>query len=86
MSVSLPATISVGEDEGIVEICATMSAMEDTQRNLTIILATENDTGMNCRMHNNEYNVFLQQLFLITRLYILLRHLLLDPLTMPPDV
>ena len=45
VSVSLPATIIVGEGEGMVEVCATLSAMEDTERNFMITLTTDDDTG-----------------------------------------
>ena len=45
VSVSLPAMISVGESGGMMEVCATLSAMEDTQRNFTILLVAEDDTG-----------------------------------------
>ena len=46
MTVSLPTTISIGEGEGIVEVCVTLSAMEDTERNFDIALATKDDTGI----------------------------------------
>ena len=45
MGVSLSATKTVGEDEGMIDVCATLSAMEDTERNVTIVLVTEDGTG-----------------------------------------
>ena len=45
MSVFLPATVRVVE-EGMVEVCATMSATQNTERNFTVTLATEDGTGM----------------------------------------
>ena len=45
MTVSLPNAINIGEGEGMVVVCATLSATEDTERSFTITLATEDDTG-----------------------------------------
>ena len=45
VTVSIPATESVGEEDGMVEVCATLSAMEKTERDFTITLATSNDSG-----------------------------------------
>ena len=45
MTVSVPATISSDEGDGMVQVCATLSAMEDTQRDFTITLGTSDDTG-----------------------------------------
>ncbi len=45
VAVSVPAMLSVGEGDGIVQVCATLSAMEDTERNFTITLATSDGTG-----------------------------------------
>ena len=87
VSVSLPAMVNVGEGEGMVEVCATLSAMEDTERNFMIILTAVDDTGelTNCYSVKYMYS-FQQQMSLTTRLFLLLRRLLLDPLTLPPDV
>ncbi len=45
MTVSVPAMLSVGEGDGMVQVCGTLSAIEDTERNFTITLATSNGTG-----------------------------------------
>ena len=46
VSVSVPAMVSVGEGDGMVQVCATLSAVEDTERDFTITLATSDGTGM----------------------------------------
>jgi hypothetical protein len=46
VTVSIPAMMSVGEGDGMVQVCATLSAVDDTERNVTITLATGEDTGM----------------------------------------
>ncbi len=43
--VSIPTMLSVGEGDGIVQVCATLSTVEDTERNFTITLATSDSTG-----------------------------------------
>ena len=46
VTVSLPAFVSVvEEDELMVSVCATLSAMEDTQRNITVTFLTSDSTG-----------------------------------------
>ena len=45
MTVSIPAVVSVGEEDGMVQVCATLSAVEDTERDFTITLATSDGTG-----------------------------------------
>ena len=45
VTVSIPPMVSVGEEDGMVQVCATLSAVEDTERDLTITLATSNGTG-----------------------------------------
>ena len=47
VSVSVPAMVSVGEGDGMVQVCATLSAVEDTERNLTITVSTSDGTGEN---------------------------------------
>ena len=44
--VSIPALMRVGEGDGIVQVCATLSAKENTERRFIVSLVTENDTGM----------------------------------------
>jgi hypothetical protein len=44
---SVPAMMSVGEGDGMVEVCATLqSAVNDTERNFTVTLATGDGSGM----------------------------------------
>ena len=45
VSVSVPAMVSVGEGDGMVQVCATLSTVEDTERDFTITLATSDGTG-----------------------------------------
>ena len=47
MSVSVPAMVSAGEEDGMVQVCATLSAVEDTEKNFTIFLSTSDGTGEN---------------------------------------
>jgi hypothetical protein len=46
VTVSVPAMMSVGEGDGMVEVCVILSAINGTERNVTITLATGEDTGM----------------------------------------
>ena len=45
VSVSVPTMLSVGEEEGVVEVCASLSAMSDTERDFTVTLTTGSNTG-----------------------------------------
>ena len=45
VTVSVPAMLSVGEGDGMVQVCATLSAVEETERNFTITLTNSDDTG-----------------------------------------
>ncbi len=45
MTVSVPAMLSVGEGDVMVQVCATLSAAEDTERHFTITLTTSDNTG-----------------------------------------
>ena len=47
MSVSLPAMARISEAIGMVEVCTTLSAMEDTERPFDVMVATDNGTGKN---------------------------------------
>jgi hypothetical protein len=38
--------MSVSEEDGMVLVCATLSAVNDTERDFTITLTTDNDTGI----------------------------------------
>ena len=44
--VSNPDTVVVREDHGFVELCSTLSTKKSIERNLTISMATRNETGM----------------------------------------
>ena len=48
MSVSVPAMLSVEEGAGVVHVCVSLSVMEmeETEREFTVTLDTENGTGM----------------------------------------
>lgn len=45
--VSVPAMISVHERNGVVEVCASLHAIEETERIFTVTLATNDGTGRN---------------------------------------
>ena len=49
MTVSIPAMISVNEGDGTVQVCATLSAVEDIERsfNISLIMHTTDNTGTN---------------------------------------
>ena len=46
MTVSVPSMLQVGEQDGMVQVCATLLSMEDTQRNFTVNFATSDHTGI----------------------------------------
>ena len=46
VTVSLPAMLRVNEGDGMVRVCVALSAMEDTERNFTIAIATNDGTGI----------------------------------------
>jgi hypothetical protein len=46
VTVSVPAMMSVGEGDVMVEVCATLSAVNDTERDFTVTLATGDGTGI----------------------------------------
>lgn len=43
--VSIPAMLSVGEGEGVVQVCGTLSATKETERDFIVTLTTSDDTG-----------------------------------------
>ncbi len=45
VTVSIPAMLGVGEGDGMVQVCAALSAAVATERSFTITLATSDDTG-----------------------------------------
>ncbi len=46
MTVFVLSMLSVGEGDRMVQVCATLSVVEDTERNFTISLATSDSTGL----------------------------------------
>ena len=46
VNVSVAAVISVGEEAGMVQVCAVLSAMNDTRRDFVISLTTRDGTGI----------------------------------------
>ena len=42
---SLPAVLSVAEDEGTVLVCVKLESDADTERMFSVMLTTEDDTG-----------------------------------------
>ena len=45
MTVHIPSSVMVGEGDGLVQICATLSAIDPTERNFTTTLMTTDGTG-----------------------------------------
>ena len=45
VGVSIPISMEIGEGDGLVQVCATLSAIEATERNLSVRLMTINGTG-----------------------------------------
>ena len=43
--VSIPPILNVGEEDEIVQICATLTAMEKSERGIIITFATSNGEG-----------------------------------------
>ena len=46
VTVSVPAMVSVGEGDGVVQVCATLSAVEETERDFNITLNIADGTGV----------------------------------------
>ncbi len=46
VSVSLPSAMSVGEGDGTVEVCATLTSAVATERDFMITLATSDGTAV----------------------------------------
>ncbi len=44
--VFIPTLMGVDEGDEMVQVCATLSTVEDTERNFTITLATSDGTGI----------------------------------------
>lgn len=49
VTVFLPAFVSVVEGDEMVSVCATLSVIEDTQRNITVTFLTSENTGKNVK-------------------------------------
>ena len=47
VTVMVPAMVSVDEGGGMVQVCAELNAMEATQREFNVTLASSDDSGMN---------------------------------------
>ena len=45
MTVTVPAMLSVGEGNETVEVCILLSAIDATERDFPVMLATSNGTG-----------------------------------------
>jgi hypothetical protein len=46
MTVSVPAEMSVGEEDGMVQVCVTAEApAEGTERSVTVMVTTNDGTG-----------------------------------------
>ncbi len=60
VSVSLPSALSVGEGDGRVEVCATLSgAAVATERDFMITLATSNGTALGkYRLYISSYDLY----------------------------
>ena len=46
VTVSIPTSVEVGEGDGMVQVCATLSAVVNIQRNISIMLITTDETGI----------------------------------------
>ena len=45
VTVSVPSFLTIGEEDGIAHVCSTLSTLEDTERDVIVILATNDGTG-----------------------------------------
>ena len=45
VTVSVPNSLTIGEDDGIAHVCSTLSTFEDTERDVVVTLATSDGTG-----------------------------------------
>ena len=46
MAISIPHTIDVIEKDGMVEVCATLFTVENTEKTIIVTLQTTDDTGL----------------------------------------
>ena len=46
MSVSLPSSLGIGEEDGMLQLCATISAIGITERDFDVILSANDNTGI----------------------------------------
>ena len=51
--VSIPVMVRVNEEDEMVQVCAVLTSVENTERNFTITLATKDATGE--EIHCSEY-------------------------------
>ena len=71
--VFVPTMLSIGEEDEMVQVCAILSALEDTEKDFIVTLATNDDTGT-CFNKTEFYNYVmnLQPLPVLTTLVVLL--------------
>ena len=64
VNISVPTMMSAGEEDGIVEVCATLSATEITERNFTVVLFTSDGTGIirSCIYRNSKYAISAEEI------------------------
>ena len=57
----VPAMVSVDEGDGMVQVCAELSAVEATQREFSVTLATSDGSGIlnmtNCNVCSSSLNI-----------------------------
>ena len=46
VAISVPDMIEVKEKDGMVEVCATLFTVENTERNIVVTLQSLDDTGL----------------------------------------
>ena len=50
VTVMVPAMVSVDEGDGMVQVCAELNAVEVTQREFSVTLATSDDSGIRIQL------------------------------------
>ena len=58
VTVSIPASMRVSEGEGMVQVCATLSAIESIQTNFLVSLSSTDNTGTDCRYPKSKIEWF----------------------------
>lgn len=49
VTVTVPSKLNVSEGDGSVQVCMTLVALESTERDFSITIATSDDTGISQR-------------------------------------